>query len=227
MSDSKNTWGLRLLALALAVTAWFVFTVEKRERLSEKVIEATVRYDNFPGLIVVQRLETVRVGVRGTVSRLRALNPFAVDVFVELSTPDKGVFEVPLTSDNVFLPPNLEVVSIDPNIIQLKLDREAAELLPVLPRLEGEPAAGAKVQHAEVIPPNVLVRGPEDIVRSIGTLATTPVYLTGHALDFQEQAAVLPPDPLVSVVQPAIVNVRVRMEIPGTDLDEEAEDSAD
>ena len=227
MSDSKNTWGLRLLALALAVTAWFVFTVEKRERLSEKVIEATVRYDNFPGLIVVERLETVRVGVRGTVSRLRALNPFAVDVFVELSNPDKGVFEVPLTSDNVFLPPNIEVVSIDPNIIQLKLDREAAVLLPVLPRLEGEPAAGAIVQHAEVIPPNVLVRGPEDIVRSIGTLSTTPVYLTGHALDFQEQAAVLPPDPLVSVVQPAIVNVRVRMEIPGTDLDEDAEDSAD
>ena len=122
MSESKNTWGLRLLAVALAVTAWFVFTVEKRERLSEKVIEATVRYDNFTGLIVVERLETVRVGVRGTVSRLRALNPFAVDVFVELSNPDKGVFEVPLTSDNVFLPPNLEVVSIDPNIIQLKLE---------------------------------------------------------------------------------------------------------
>lgn len=227
MSEMRSTWGLRLLAVALAITAWFVFTVEKRERLSEKVIEATVRYDNFPGLIVVERLETVRVGVRGTVSTLRSLNPFAVDVFVELSNPDKGVFEVPLTSDNVFLPPNLEVVSIDPNIIQLKLDREAAELLPVLARLEGEPAAGAKVQHAEVIPPNVLVRGPEDIVRSIGTLATTPVYLTGHALDFQEQAAVLPPDPLVTVVQPAIVNVRVRMEIPGTDLDNDEEKPAD
>ena len=189
------------------------------------MVEATLRYDNFPGLIVVERLETVRVGVRGTVSRLRSLNPFAVDVVVELANPDKGVFEVPLTSDNVFLPPNLEVVSIEPNIIQLKLDREAAELLPVMAKLEGEPAAGAKVQHAEVIPPNVLVRGPEDIVRSIGTLSTTPIYLTGHALDFQEQAAVLPPDPLVSVVQPAIVNVRVRMEIPGTDLDETTDES--
>ena len=227
MNDARSTWGLRLLAVALAITAWFVFTVEKREPLSEKVVEATVRYDNFPGLIVVERVETVRVGVRGTMSRLRALNPFAVDVFVELSNPDKGVFEVPLTSDNVFLPANIEVVSIDPNIIQLKLDREVAELLPVMAKLEGEPAAGAKVQYAEVIPPNVLVRGPEDIVRSIGTLATTPVYLTGHALDFQEQAAVLPPDPLVSVVQPAVVNVRIRMEIPGTDLEELEEPSSE
>ena len=226
MSESKNTWGLRLLAIALAVTAWFVFSIEKREQLSEKVIEASVRYDNFPGLIVVERLESVRVGVRGTVSKMRSLNPFAVDVFVELSSPDKGVFEVPLTSDNVFLPEDLEVISIEPNIIRLKLDREAADLLPVLARLEGEPAAGAKVQHAEVIPSNVLVRGPEDIVRSIGTLFTTPVNLTGHALNFQEQAAVLPPDPLITVVQPAVVNVRVRMEIPGTDPDEISEEPA-
>jgi len=226
LSEAKSTRGLGLLAVALALTAWFVFTVEKRERLSEKVIEATVRYDNFPGLIVVERVEAVRVGVRGVVSKMRSLNPFAVDVFVELANPDKGVFEVPLTSDNVFLPEDLEVVSIEPNIIQLKLDREASDLLPVQPRLEGEPAAGAKVRYAEVIPPSVLVRGPEDVVRSIGTLSTTPVNLTGHALDFQEQAAVLPPDPLITVVQPAVVNVRVRMEIPGTALDESPEDAA-
>lgn len=224
MSESKNTWGLRLLAVALAVTAWFVFSIEKREQLNEKVIAATLRYDNFPGLIVVERLETVRVGVRGTESKLRTLNPFAVDVFVELSNPGKGVFEVGLTADNVFLPEDLEVVSIEPNIIQLKLDREASDLLPVLARLEGEPAAGAKVQHAEVIPSNVLVRGPEDVVHSIGTLSTTPVNLTGHALNFQEQAAVLPPDPLITVVQPAVVNVRVRMEIPGTDSEESTDD---
>ncbi len=142
-----NTWGLRLLAVALAITAWFVFSIEKREQLSEKVIEATIRYDNFPGLIVVERQESVRVGVRGTVSKMRTLNPFSVDVSVELSNPDKGVFEVPLTSDNVFLPEGLEVVSIEPNIIRVKLDREAAQLLPVLARLEGEPAAGAKVQY--------------------------------------------------------------------------------
>jgi len=220
-----NTWGLRLLAVALAITAWFVFSIETREQLSDKVIEVTIRYDNFPGLIVVERQESVRVGVRGTVSKMRTLNPFSVDVSVELSNPDKGVFEVPLTPDNVFLPEDLEVVSIEPNIIQVKLDREATDLLPVLARLEGEPAAGAKVQYAEVIPSNVLVRGPEDIVRSIGTLSTTPVNLTGHALDFQEQAAVLPPDPLITVVQPAVVNVRVRMEIPGTDTEDPAGES--
>lgn len=216
-NNAWNLWGLRLLALALAITAWFVFTIEKREPLSEKVIEATVRYDNFPGLIVVERVEAVRLGIRGTVSKMRSLNPFAVDVFVELPNPAKGVFEVPLTADSVFIPEDLEVISIEPNIIRLKLDREATDFLPVQPRLEGEPAAGALVRRAEVVPTSVLVRGPEDVVRAIGSLSTTPVDLTGHALDFQEQAAVLPPDPLVSAVEPAVVNVRIYMQIPGAD----------
>jgi YbbR domain-containing protein len=218
MSEAKNLWGLRLLALALAVTAWFVLTVEKRERLSEKVIEATVRYDNFPGLVVIERVESVRVGVRGTVSKLRSLNPFLVDVFVELPNAQKGIFDVPLTAENVFLPEELEFVSIEPNIIRLELDVEQTDLLPVTARLEGEPAAGAKVRLAEVTPPRVLVRGPQSLITDLGTLYTTPVDLTGHALDFQEQAAVLPPDRLVTVVQPAVVSVRVYMEIPGTEL---------
>jgi YbbR domain-containing protein len=217
LSEARSIWGLRLLALALAVTAWFVLSVEKREPLSEKVVEATVRYDNFPGLIVVQRVETVRVGIRGTVSRMRALNPFLVDVFVELPNPTSGAFDVPLTADSVILPEALEVVSIEPNIIHLELDVEKTDLLPVTARLEGEPAAGAKVRVAEIIPPRVLVRGPEAMIDAIGSLFTTPVDLTGHALDFQEQAAVLPPDPLVSVVQPAVVTVRILMEIPGTE----------
>lgn len=217
MSETRSIWGLRLLALSLAVAAWFVLSVEKREPLSEKVVEATVRYDNFPGLIVVKRVETVRVGVRGTVSKMRSLNPFLVDVFVELPNPTKGAFDVPLTAESVILPEALEVVSIEPNIIHLELDVEKTDLLPVTARLEGEPAAGAKVRMTEVIPPRVLVRGPEAMLETIGALFTTPLDLTGHALDYQEQAAVLPPDPLVNVVQPAVVTVRILMEIPGTE----------
>jgi len=225
MSEARSIWGLRLLAVALAVTAWFVLSVENREPPSEKVVEATVRYDNFPGLIVVQRVESVRIGILGPKSKILSLNPYLVDVFVELHNPSRGAFDVPLTAENVILPEALEVVSIEPNIIHLELDVEKTDLLPVTARLEGEPAAGAKVRMAEVIPPRILVRGPKTMLDTIGSLFTTPVDLTGHALDFQEQAAVLPPDPLVNIVQPAVVSVRILMEIPGTDSLSNSNDS--
>ena len=196
---------------------------------SEKVIEATIRYDNFPGLIVVERLETVRVGVRGTVSKMRNLNPFAVDVFVELSNPDKGVFEVPLTSDNVFLPEDLEVVSIEPNLLTLDIDRISSEMKPVIARLAGEPSAGAVAGIPTVAPESVRVIGPASVLRRIATIDTRPVNLTGHAITFSKQSLLLSPDPLITVMDPAVVTVRVPLEIPnapaieGEDGDEAAE----
>ncbi len=213
MNETKNIWGLRLLAVALAVLAWFFITVQQGEGLSEKVIEATVRYQNFPNLVILDRVEKVKVGVRGPESKLRNLNPFSVDVFVELPDPQEGLFEVPLSSDNVFLPEDLEVVSIEPHVIPLKLDREMDHLLRVTPRLEGEPAAGAIVKEPQVTPNMALVRGPASRIDALQSLSTTPIDLTGHALDFEVQARVVSPDPLITVVQP-VVRVRIPMEIP-------------
>lgn len=220
--ERKSTWGLKLLAIALAVTAWVALTVEKPESVSEKTVEASIRYDNFPNLIVKDKVETVTVGLRGPESKIGQANSNNVSVIVELANPSKGIFEVPLTQDNVTLPnEDLEVISFDPNIIPLELDREARQLIQVRAQLEGEPAAGAVVEHVEVNPSSVLVRGPETELQKLTTVTTTPVSLSGHAITFEEQAAVLPPPlTLVSVVQPALVTVRVHMVIPGTDSDE-------
>ncbi len=215
MSEARNIWGLRLLAVTLAILGWFFFSVEKRERLSDKVIEATIRYDNFPGLVILDRVEKVSVGVGGPESVISRLNPLSVDVFVGLSDPQPGLFEVPLSADNVSLPANLEYHSISPNVIALRLDRRIDHVLGVRPRLEGEPAAGAIVKDPVVIPSMVLVRGPESRIAAATFLTTTPIDLTGHALDFEVQAAVVSPDPLITVVQP-VVRVRIPMEIPGT-----------
>lgn len=216
MSEIRNLWSLRLLALALAILAWFFFAVQQRERLSEKVVEAGVRYDNFPGLVILERVESVRVGLRGSEGKMRSLNPFLVEVFIELDEPAKGTFEVPLSADNVILPEDFEVISLQPNVIRLQLDDEIDHLLGVEAKLEGEPAAGAIVQRTEVRPSMVLVRGPRSLIDEISLLSTTPIDLTGHAITFEEQAAVLSPDSLVNIVQPAVVTVRINLQIPGT-----------
>jgi len=78
MTEIRNIWVLRLLALALAILAWFFFAVQQRERLSDKVVEASVRYDNFPGLVLLERIESVRVG-------LNALDRSSTGVLICLS----------------------------------------------------------------------------------------------------------------------------------------------
>lgn len=214
MNGALGTWGLRLLALALAVLSWLFVTVEQSEPESIKVLNTSIRYDSPPGFILLDPPENVRLTVRGKASSLRSLNPFQVDVFVELPEAAKGTHQVALTGENVFVPEDLEIVSIEPNILNLVLDREVTRMLPVQPRLTGEPAAGAVVQEPSVVPSRVPVRGPESRITNIPFLTTTPISLDTHALDFEERAGVVSDDPNIQVLQP-VVTVRIPMQVPG------------
>jgi len=139
-----------------------------------------------------------------------------VSVVVDLRDQTEGTLEVALGARNVSAPDGLEFISIEPNLIPLQIDRVTAEMKPVDANLTGEPAAGAVAQTPEVIPASVLVNGPVSRLSQIAALTTTPVKLDGHALDFEETVAVVSPDPLVRVQQPAVVTVRVPLQIPGS-----------
>jgi hypothetical protein len=154
-------------------------------------------------------VQRVRVRLRGRTSKIRSLNPLAVDVLVTLTDSRRGLIEVTLGPDNVVLPEDVEVMSIEPNQLELRLDREVTQTLPVKFKLMGEPAAGARVQKVEVVPDRVQVSGPESRLRSLRWLTTSNVNLNGHALDFEETVAVISPDPLVKILQPTVVLVRV------------------
>lgn len=214
MSPRRNVWGLRLLAVAIAVLVWFFVTVQKREEIAERQIDAPVTYSPPRGSIVIDPVQRVRVQVRGRTGKIRLLTPFTIDVMVDVTRSERGSEEIHLSAQNVIVPEGIEVLSIDPNVLHVQIDREVQQMLPVTPRLVGEPAAGALVQGTEVRPSRVLVSGPETHLLELGSLSTTAIVLDGHALDFEETVAVLGPDPLVKVVQPAVVTVRVALQQP-------------
>ena len=162
----------------------------------------------------------VQVRLRGPKNLISALNPSEVSVAIDLSAAQIGPTEIPLAPQNVIRPQGLEVLSIEPNLLAFEIDRVISEFRPVAARLAGEPAAGAVAGTPEVVPDRVLIQGPESILESIEALTTRPVLLDGHALEFEEQAVVVSPSPLVQVLQPTIVNVRVPLTIPGQDNDQ-------
>ncbi|MEO8503556.1 MAG: CdaR family protein [Acidobacteriota bacterium] len=214
MSLRGRLWGLRVLALLMATLLWFFGTLETREQESEKVIEASVTYSTPRGLILLDPVQRVKVRLRGRTSKVRSLNPLAVDVLVSVAESRRGTTEVSLGAENVIVPEDIEVVSIEPNQLELRMDREVVQMLPVKFKLMGEPAAGARVEQVSVFPDRVQVSGPESRLHSIQWLTTSNVNLNGHALDFEESVAVVSPDPLVKVLQPTVVTVRVPMSAP-------------
>lgn len=213
MSERASLWWMRVLALAIGVALWFTLSWDKRERQSERVVEASVTYDSAEAMTVLDPVRQVDVRVRGGTQRVRTLNPAVVNVLVELTQTEPGPVDVALAPESVYVPEGFEVVSLDPNTLHLTLDRLITKRLPVEVDLAGEPAAGATVGTPVAIPPAVSLRGPQTRLENVRLVRTRPVSLNGHAQTFDETASVVPPDPLVSV-DPGLVRVRVPMEPP-------------
>ena len=215
VSEKKSLWGLRLLAVVLAVLCWFLATADRRESQTSALgVEAFINYSIPDRMMLLQSVDRVRVRISGTSSRIQNLNPFQVSVGVDLRAAEKGTVEVTLAPRDVLLPEGLEVQSIEPAQFVVELDRVVQEIRRVEPSLKGEPAAGAVVLSAEVVPPQVLISGPESLVGELQSLVTSPISLNGHALDFDERAQVISPDAKIQIVQPIVVTVKVSLEVP-------------
>ncbi|HYX24020.1 MAG TPA: CdaR family protein [Thermoanaerobaculia bacterium] len=211
MSETARTWGLRLLALGIAIGIWFNASLQDRLVSSERLVEASVSYNRPRGFVIVNPVPTVTVRLSGSKKAIRKLNPFMVGVTVELSQRQEGAATVNLGPENVTAPDGLDVVAIEPSTIQVELDREITQRLPVTAKLTGEPAAGATVLEPEIFPNQVLVTGPASLVSRTDHLSTFPISLDGRAITFELTVPVVSPDPLIQIVQPTQVNVKVPM----------------
>ena len=216
MNETARTWGIRLLALGLAIGIWFSASVEDRLVSSEKVVEAAVLYNRPRGFLVLNQVQTVNVRLIGSTKAIRQLDPYMVDVQVELTQAQEGTVTVNLGPKNVLAPDGLSVVSIEPNTLRLVLEQEVSQRLTVVPELTGTPAPGVVFEEPEVFPSQVLAIGPKSLLGQIESVTTQPIRLDGRTTTFEETVSVIPPDPMIQIVQPAQVSVRVPVQQPET-----------
>lgn len=209
MSDRRRIWGLRVLALAIAIGIWSRVSLEEREETTEKLVEAGVSYNLPRGYVVLNQVQNVLVRLRGNRKAIRGLNPYMVDVQIELAPTGPETVTVQLGADNLLMPEDLELVAIEPNAIQVELDREITQRVDVKPRLKGKPPLGTKLGEPEALPNQVWVSGPEKRLSKLVSLPTQQISLEGHSATFEEEASVVSPDPLIQVVQPSKVTVKV------------------
>lgn len=210
-------WGLRLLALGIAIGIWFNASVEDRLVSSEKVVEANVTYNRPSGFMITESLRRVDVRLLGSERAIRRLSPYQVDVQVQLSPRQEGTSMISLGPEDVLAPEGLEVVSIEPNEIRVHMEREVTRRVLVIPRIEGTPANGAEAGEPEVFPNQVLVTGPESMVNRLTSLTTAPISLEGHSTTFEIQVPVPSTDPLIQVAQPSEVTVRIPLQPPASE----------
>ncbi len=207
---------LAVLAVVLAMVVWYGKALERRERISEKQLEASVTLVNVPADMVItsEVPRALVLRVRGPLSRLRGLDPMQTGVVIDLRGAGEGEHEFTVETRNVGVPEGIEVLVVSPAQVPLRLERLVQRRIPVRPRVVGEPAPGMDAGKVDVQPATVLVSGPRLQLEALRSVTTDAVSVDGAEGQVEAVVTVRSPLPLVRILEPLAVRVTVDVAAP-------------
>lgn len=205
--------GNLLIAVVLACGVWYVSALDRRERISERQLDASVTLVNVPAEMVItsEVPRTVSLRIRGPLNHLRALDPANTGVVVDLRGASEGEHEFEVEARNVAVPEGMNVLAVSPSQLPLRLERVVRRRLPVRVHVVGEPAPGLGVIGVAVEPATAVVSGPRLQLEALHGVATDPVNVDGAEGSVETVSTVRSPHPLMRVIEPLAVHVTVTL----------------
>jgi YbbR domain-containing protein len=180
---------LKVWSVILATLLWFVVAGEETV---ERGFRVPLELQQFPVGLELQAdaPSLVDVRVRGASGALSRLNPGDLVAQLDLRTARAGRRLYQLTPEQVRTPSGIEVVQIMPPSIALVFENSATKRVPVVPEIEGTPAAGFVVGKIVSDPSTVEVIGPESAVARVVEAITEPISVEAATHDVKDTVTV-------------------------------------
>jgi YbbR domain-containing protein len=201
------------VSLLAAFLLWYVLSAQRTREISVRGVRAQLTLVNIPSnLVLVSGVpDTVSVQLRGPLSR--ALDPRApLEVLLDLSNARPGTTSYPINASDIPLPPEVEVVSVEPAAISLVLERRQTLSVAVRPVVEGVPADGFVLVSVRVMPEQVAIQGPESRLEGVDFIETTPISVEGATGPVETMVQPVLPDPLLRLLSALPIQVVVQIE---------------
>lgn len=206
--DTRHRVALKIFALGLAGLLWLVVS---GERMVERSFRVPLEFANLPNMleIVGDPPAVVDVRVKGSSGALGRVAPGDLAAVLDLETARRGRRLFHLTGADVQAPFGVEVVQVTPATIAVAFEVSKVKRVPVVPSVEGEPAAGFVVGTVASEPASVEVVGPESAIDRLTEAITEPVSVTGATASLTEAVTVGAPDGVVRLREPVKARVSV------------------
>lgn len=205
----RRNFGLRAIALLLAIGLWFFVNAGQRGALAP--MRVPISYRGLPAgmTIVNQRPDFVQIEVRGPRTLLSLLNPDRLVLRLDLSgvTLGQAVFKIGPEMFNV--PRQTDVTRISPSQIVLDIDHLIDRQVPIHVTVEGQPAPGYRVASTAANPPVAVVHGPSRFVAHVDSVQTSPVDVDGVKGDLRRPVVPQRPSERVKVEGPQAIEATV------------------
>ncbi len=175
-----RNWGWKLFSFILALVLWLILIPEEKV-ISERTLSIPLEIRNTPSRmeLVEKPVSSIDVTIQAPNRVLNTISSRDVSAHLDLSDATVYQLEYPLNNSMISLPPGAEVVRINPNKVELKLELISRLDLDIDPTIRGKVADGFRVVKIEVTPAKVPVAGPESKVRAGDRVRTAPVDISG------------------------------------------------
>ncbi len=203
--------GLKTLSLALALLLWTLVAGQKE---AERSLRVPLEFRNMPESLemIGEPAGFVDVRVKGPSAMLSQLRGAELIVTVELSAARAGRRMFHLLPDQVTTPVGIRALGVMPATVTLTFEQSATRTIPVVPAIDGEPAAGYVMGRVTASPASVEVIGPESVIRQLKYATTEPVSVRGAMGRVRDTVTIGVPESSVRlrVAQNAVVVVEVK-----------------
>jgi YbbR domain-containing protein len=214
----KRVWpfrhfGLKVWSVVLAIALWMLVSGDENV---ERGLRVPLELQQFPPGLELQgdAPALVDVRVRGESSALGRVGAGDVVAVLDLKNARPGRRLFQLTPEQVRVPFGVEVVQVAPSSLVLVFENSATRQLPVVPAIEGVPAAGFVVGKPASNPAAVDVVGPESSVQRATEALTEPVSVANAHQDITETVNIGFQDPALRLKTPRQATVTVPI-LPG------------
>jgi hypothetical protein len=202
--------GLKFLSIALAGLLWLLVS---GEQIVERAMRIPLEFTNLPAHLEVigDAPNVVDVRLRGSSGALSRISTGEIVAMLDLRSARTGRRLFHLTGADVRTPFGLEVVQVMPANVSMTFEPSGSKVVPVVPAIEGEPAAGYLVGTVSADPATVEVVGPVSALSTLTEAITEPLSVTDATAPVIESVNVGVPDQAVRLREPLSARVTVNI----------------
>ncbi|HCC38053.1 MAG TPA: hypothetical protein DEQ14_10830 [Treponema sp.] len=144
----------------------------------------------------------VRVSIRGDPNAIYPIIENDIEAYVDLRKfNSEGTYSAPVQILKKGSALGLEPIEIilDPAEISVTLDRKASKYIPLSANLRGAVETGYTLESHTLLPNQVAVEGPAEVLNTVSELYTDYIDLDGRSEDFAVMVNILNRDPLIVI----------------------------
>ncbi len=132
-------------------------------------------------------LKGIEVHVKGSSSALNKLSGLKLSYAIDLKGVHPGLNSITIDKKNIRLPGGIFILSVRPEYLTVKIEKQITKKLPVEIKYTGKPASGFFVAGAIAKPMAVTLEGPESILGPMDKIRTKPVNLNRASGSFKKE----------------------------------------